>query len=43
MIGGLHLEKTIISVLRDILHWSGWVKALTEAGITSSVQLSHLL
>lgn len=33
---GLHLEKTIMCIIGDILDGSGWTETVVEAGITSS-------
>jgi hypothetical protein len=36
MLGGLHIEMTLWSVLGDLLGGSGWTVALTEADVASS-------
>lgn len=48
MMGGLHIEMTLWSVLGDLLNGSGWTSALTEAEVASSgvadsfLKASHL-
>ncbi|CAB3996629.1 Hypothetical predicted protein [Paramuricea clavata] len=48
MLGGLHIEMALWSVLGDLLDGSGWTVALTEADVASSgvvdsfLKASHL-
>ena len=48
MMGGLHVEMALWSVVGDLLDGSGWTTALTEADVASSgvadsfLKASHL-
>ena len=49
MMGGLHIEMALWSVLGDLLDESGWTAALTEADVASSgvadsfIKATHLV
>ena len=43
MLGGLHIEMVIFSMLGKLLDGSGWCKAITDAGITTSGKAKALI
>ena len=43
MLGGFHTEKAIWATIGDMLHSSGWVEAITDAGVTTSGRADSVL